>query len=105
MPTKRRRIPRLARPDLSPAAIFLLMTGTYAQSYLPGWANLDWDLAPFDHDEEAWRDEVWPAVAEALTADAAAAGFRPWAASGRRPRTPAAQAWMTTFLAQHGRRG
>jgi hypothetical protein len=105
MPTKRRRVPHVQRPALSPAATYLLMTGTFAASYLFGWANLDWDMEPFKHDKDAWRNAtLTPALAVWIEAEGRAAGFEAWALTGRCPRGAAVAAWKAAFLAEHGRR-
>jgi hypothetical protein len=106
MPTKRRRVHRVQRPALSPAAIFLLMVGRFAPPGLFGWANLFWDQAPFDHDVVKWRDAVMtPAIAAWLETDAHAHAFSPWAITGRRPRGAGVPEWERAFLSEHGRRG
>jgi len=105
MPTTRHRVPRLQRPELPPAAIFLLTTGRFSQAYLPGWATLHWAMQPFQHDPRAWRASVWTVEVQAwFEAEALAAGFQPWALSGSCPRGAAVTQWERRFLAEHGRR-
>lgn len=104
MPTKRRRVTHAQRPALSPAAIFLLMTGRASEQWLPGWANLFWDQEPYKHDLGAWRRAIWtPEIAAWLETEAREHGVHPWALTGRRPRRADSAAWEAAFLAEHGR--
>jgi hypothetical protein len=104
MPTKRRRVPHVQRPALSPAAIYLLMTGRISASYLFGWANLHWDMAPFNHDPLAWRHSVLtPQIGAWLDTEGRTYGVEPWALTGRCPRRADVTAWERAFRAEHGR--
>lgn len=82
--------------ELTRALEFFLMTGTYSLARMPGWVNLAQET-----DIEALAEAAWQQHGPALTATAQAAGFEPWAATGRRPGSPALAAWKRNFEAKH----
>lgn len=100
------RLKQTQPPDLVPAAVYLLMTGSFVQASVHGWAGLHWQMTPFAHNPQAWRDSVMTPEIGAWLAEAAAAyHFEPWALSGSCPRGDGVSAWETAFIREHASRG
>jgi hypothetical protein len=96
MPRKQRQ-PKTRITELSPAFRHVLMLGEHATKRVHGWVALE--QIP---DLPAACAAAWREHGEALTAEAAAAGFVP--ARGirrRRPTGAAVERWRAAFLAQH----
>jgi hypothetical protein len=94
---RRRQVTRPPMP-LTPALQFYLMMGEWGDARLRGWVQL---AAVPIHALDAYVREAWVDHADVLTADAAAAGFVPWAASRTRPRGTAVDAWANRFIQAH----
>jgi hypothetical protein len=83
--------------DLSPAMRYYLLVGAWAPGRVSGWVA----LAQAGLYGQPTPQDIWTTHADALIAEAAAAGFDPFAVTKRRPRGPAFEAWQRTFLALH----
>ena len=94
MPTKQ---PGNTTP-LSPAWRFYLMTGGWAPRRIAGWVALA-QVPPADESRRV--REAWAEHGDALQQEASAAGFVPWAATRKRPRGAAVEAWARRFLSEH----
>ena len=97
MPRKRRAVKVRTLAPLTPAEIYVLMTGEWADARIPGWVG----AMQLGADEDAHLRAAWAAHREALTAEAASFGFVPFAASRRTPSGPGWDRWVEAFLRQH----
>ena len=79
----------------SPSWRWLLMTGSPAQCRLRGWVALTYD------DCATVGRRLWAEHGDALTREAAAAGFVPFWSRRKKPRGPAFDAWAAAFLQAH----
>jgi hypothetical protein len=84
---------------ISPGLLFEWCAGAPAGVTLEG----EWD--PLFHADAAGTpiDALWARHGAAVVRYARAFGFRPYRATGRRPRGPAFEAWRAAFLEAHGR--
>jgi hypothetical protein len=79
--------------QLTPATIFLLMTGAPADVRMQGWVA----AASGDSDPVT----VWRAHRDVLIAEAAAHGFEPHALTHRVPTGDGFERWVTAFYREH----
>jgi hypothetical protein len=98
MPRKRRWTVKLRTlAPLTPAEIYVLMTGEWADARIPGWVG----AMQLGADETAHLRAAWAAHGQALSAEAASFGFVPFAASRRTPSGPGLARWAESFIRQH----
>jgi hypothetical protein len=95
MPRKQRRAKTRTLTSLTPAAHHLLMIGSPCAGRIKGWVALG-----ECQDVDAFVIDAWDEHGDQLAAEAAAAGFVPWAAH-RRPPTAAARRWSAAFAEAH----
>ena len=96
MPRKLRIAKTEREVPLTPALEYWLTSGEHATVRVHGWFDL---MVEGPEALAALGDAAWEAHHAAITATAAAYGFRPSRLTGRPPRGPGVARWRADFLA------
>ncbi len=96
MPRKLRTPKARRDAPLTAALRYLVTTGEQATARMAGWVELA------QHpDVDAAVQGAWAGHSDALTAEAAAHGFKPYGLTRRTPTGSAFEQWRSRFLAEH----